>query len=117
MDFLNILESAGFRVIRRKTPKDLPTVLTDRYKNIPTEYLKLLQQFEQITNQGDSAWFNSIEDFNDESDSDFKWNDFELQSVEAWDGDEEESSKVKDFWDSHIPILMAVNEYQYLAIA
>ena len=116
MDYLKDIEAGGFIVIRRKIPKELPAELLKRYKNIPPDYLTFLSQFEQITNQKDTSWFNSIEDFNGESDTDFKWNDFELQSLEALEGDEEEYDNVRIFWNNHIPILMSVTEYEYLAI-
>jgi hypothetical protein len=116
MDYLKNLEAGGFIVIRRETPKELPAELLKRYENIPFEYLTFLKQFEQITNKGDTAWFNSIEDFNGETDTDFKWNDFELQSLDALADDEEEVENIKNFWNNHIPILMSVTEYEYLAV-
>jgi hypothetical protein len=115
-DYLKNLEESGFIVLRREIPKDLPAAILERYKNIPPEYLTFLQQFTLITNREDTSWFNSIEDFNGESDTDFKWNDFELQSLEAFEDDEEETENVIDFWNNHIPILMSVLDYQYLAI-
>ena len=116
MDYLKNIEEGGFIVERRESPKELPAELLKRYKNIPLEYLSFLQQFKQITNQEDTSWFNSIEDFDGETDTDFKWNDFELQSLEALEDDEEETEKARNFWNNHIPILMSVTEYEYLAI-
>ena len=116
MDYLKILETCGFVVVRRKIPKELPTNLLKRYKNLPSDYLTFLNQFEQISNQKDTSWFNAIEDFNGEADTDFEWNNFELQSLEALEDDKEECENVRNFWDNHIPILMSVTEYEYLAI-
>ena len=116
MDYLKNLEAGGFIVVRRETPKELPAKLLKRYKNLPLDYLTFLTQFEQITNGKDTAWFNSTEDFNGESDTDFKWNDFELQSLEALEDDKEKIENIKNFWNNHIPILMSVVEYEYLAI-
>ena len=116
IDYLKNIEAGGFLVIRRETPKELPAEISKRYANIPFEYLTFLKQFEQITNQNDTSWFISIEDFRGETDTDFKWNDFELQSLEAFKDDKEETEKVRNFWNNHIPILMSVADYEYLAI-
>jgi len=115
-NYLKNLEVGGFIVVQRKTPKELPAELLKRYQNIPFEYLTFLNQFEQIRNQKDTAWFNSTEDFNGESDTDFMWNDFELQSLETFKDDDKAVEKVQNFWNSHIPILMSITEYEYLAI-
>lgn len=116
MDYLKNIETGGFIVTRREISKELPAELLERYENIPFEYLNFLQQFAQITNQENTAWFNSIEDFNGETDTDFKWNDFELQSLDALADDEKEVENIKNFWNNHIPILISVTEYEYLAI-
>jgi hypothetical protein len=116
MDYLKNIEAGGFVVTRRETPKELPAELLKRYEKIPFEYLTFLKQFGQITNKEDTAWFNSIEDFYGETESDFKWNAFELMSLEWLEDDKEELENIKIFWDNHIPILMSVTEYEYLAI-
>jgi hypothetical protein len=116
MGYIKKIEMAGFTVIPRKTKKDLPVEILKRYKNIPPEYLTFLQQFEQITNREDTAWFNSIEDFCEESDSDFAWNEFERMSLEALEDDETELRNIRTFWNNHIPIMLSVTEYQYIAI-
>ena len=64
-----------------KNQKNYLKIFRKRYKNIPPEYLAFLKQFEQITNQEDTVWFNSIEDFNKESETDFKWNEFEMKCM------------------------------------
>lgn len=115
-DYLKNVENGGFIIVRRETPNELSVEILKRYKNIPPEYLIFLEQFVQITNQEETSWFNSIENFNGELVTDFRWNDFELQSLEAFEDDEEEIENIKIFWNNHIPILMSVTEYEYLAI-
>jgi len=116
MDYLKIIEERGFLVTRRNKHKELSDNILDRYKKIPTGYLDFLNQFEVIINNDDDVWFVSIEDFNEETETDFPWNAFELMSLEAFEEDKEESERIRDFWDNHIPILMSVREYEYLAI-
>ncbi len=87
------------------------------YNIIPKDYLEFLKSFESIHNPEETVWFNSINDFNEKSNSDFKWNEFENLSREWSEDDEEELKIIDKFWNEHIPILMSVkNQYEFLAI-
>ena len=116
MDYLENLEAGGFMVVRREIPAELPAGILARFGNIPAGYLAFLKQFELITNREDTVWFNSIEDFNGDSETDFGWNAFELMSLDAFEDDESETEKIIHFWNNHLPVLMSVIEYEYLAI-
>jgi len=89
-----------------------------RYPRLPDDYAAFLKTYSLLTNQSDTTWFNSISDFNGTNvENDFKWNEFEIQSLEAFDGDAENQQVVKDFWNNHIPIILSVkNGYAYFAI-
>ena len=71
-----------------------------------------------LTNQSDTTWFNRIADFNETNDeNDFKWNEFEILSLDAFDGDVENQQVVKNFWNQHVPIILSVkNGYAYFAL-
>lgn len=114
---IETLENKGFVVQERTEANELSSDFLQRYNNLPANYLKFLNEFQLITNKDDNAWFNSIEDFNGESDSGFRWNEYEMMSLEALEGDEEACNEIHNFWNTHIPIAMAVEgEYQYLCI-
>ena len=89
-----------------------------RYSHLPDDYLAFLKTYSLLTNQSDTTWFNSIADFNETNDeNDFKWNEFEIQSLDAFDGDVEIQQEVKNFWNKHIPIILSVKKgYSYFAI-
>lgn len=89
-----------------------------RYPHVPDDYLTFLNTFSLLTNLSDTTWFNSISDFNGTNDeSAFSWNEFEIQSLEAFDGDAESQKKIQTFWDQHLPIILSVkNGYAYFAI-
>ncbi|MDR2235272.1 MAG: SMI1/KNR4 family protein [Chryseobacterium sp.] len=89
-----------------------------RYPKIPEDYLTFLKSFSLLTNLSDTTWFNSIADFNGtHSESEFRWNEFEQQSLEAFEGDEASQQQVSDFWASHLPIILSVkNGYAYFSI-
>lgn len=114
---IEALKNRGFVVQERTETNELSSDFLQRYNNLPADYLKFLDKFQLITNKDDNAWFNSIEDFNGESDSEFRWNEYEMMSLEALEDDEEACNEVRSFWNTHIPIAMAVEgEYQYLCI-
>ena len=112
---IEALKNIGFIVTERLERKELSSDLQNRYSELPADYQEFLQRFQTITNESDNVWFNSIEDFNGESDSGFRWNEFELMGLEALVDDKESCDMIRLFWDSHIPILMSVKDgYQYL---
>lgn len=114
---IEALKNIGFVVTERLERKELSSDLQNRYSELPADYQEFLQRFQTITNGNDNVWFNSIEDFNGESDSGFRWNEFELMGLEALADDKESCDMIRLFWDSHIPILMSVKDgYQYLCI-
>ena len=89
-----------------------------RYPHLPDDYLDFLKTFSLLTNLSDTTWFNSISDFNGTNDGNaFSWNEFEIQSWEAFEDDAENQLRIKDFWDQHLPIILSVeNGYAYFAI-
>lgn len=114
---IEVLKNTGFIVTERSERKELLSDFRDRYSNLPSDYQEFLQQFQTITNKSDNVWFNSIEDFNGESDSGFRWNEFEVMGLDALKDDEDACDMICQFWNNHIPILMSVKgEYQYLCI-
>ncbi|WP_285815477.1 SMI1/KNR4 family protein [Phocaeicola sartorii] len=114
---IEALKNIGFIVQERLERKELSSDFLNRYSNLPADYLEFLQRFQIIANESDNVWFNSIEDFNGESDSSFRWNEFERMSLEAFTDDADESARIRKFWDCHIPIVMSVKGgYQYLCI-
>ena len=111
---IEALKNIGFIVTERLERKELSPDFLNRYSNLPADYQEFLQRFQIITNESDNVWFNSIEDFNGETDSGFRWNEFELMGLEALADDRESCDMIRLFWDNHIPILMSVKgEYQY----
>lgn len=112
------LIKAGFKIKNNSMELEIPKSLLNRYKNLPIEYLNFLKKFDEITNEEDTVWFNLIKEFNGNSENEFKWNEFELLSLEWSEDDAEEIKVITEFWNHHIPIIMSVkDEYQFLAIS
>lgn len=105
-------------VLRTSNNEALNTAFRSRYPTLPLDYERFLHTFSLLNNISDTTWFNSIADFNETyTESDFKWNEFELQSLEAFEGDSENLAIIRDFWSKHLPIILSVkNNYAFFAI-
>lgn len=79
-----------------------------RYPKLPIEYIDFLNSFSLLANKADTTWFNSITDFNEDEVGEFRWDEFERESMEALEGDATAQGLVSDFWDRHIPIILSV---------
>lgn len=91
--------------------------VTGRYKVIPYEYIEFLKQIKQCISSSEKSWFLCEEEYNGKSDIAFKWNEFEILSLEAAEDDIEWKSEIENWWDRYFPILMSVNNgYSFYAI-
>ncbi len=114
----NKLIKIGFKVQKNSMDFKISQTLLKRYVNLPEEYLTFLKSFERVTNTSDTVWFISNDDFNESTKNDFKWNEFELMSLEWSEDDDEELISIRKFWKNHIPILISVKDvYQFWAIS
>lgn len=88
----------------------------ERYKAIPADLREFLSSFHALRNENDTMWFLSSSDYAENNEDGFKWNEFELMSLEAALGDEEWTKAIQSFWSQHLPIFISVEaHYQYLA--
>ena len=109
----------GWNVITENNGiEKLPKTITDRY-NIPKEYKTFLENIKICTNAEENIWFFCIADYLRDEENAFKWNEFELISLEAANADNDQKwiEEIKEFWDKHFPIIFNVKgEYEYYAI-
>ena len=61
--------------------------IRDRYNNIPEEFIDFLTMFKSITSADETTWFLCNDDYTDDSEDAFRWNEFEIMSIEA-EGDD-----------------------------
>lgn len=91
--------------------------VTGRYKVIPYEYLEFIKQIKQIISANEKSWFLCEEEYNGKSDITFKWNEFEILSLEVAEDDIEWKNEIQKWWNRYFPILMSVdNGYSFYAI-
>ena len=96
----------------------LPDDVLNRYKEIPKAYLEFLKIFRECVSPDEKTWFLCEDDYENMT-SAFKWNEFEIIGLEAAreDSDEEWEKEIKEWWDSHFPIIISVkNGYAFYAI-
>ncbi len=91
-------------------------LLEAKIRKAPKEYSDLLSAFNTLANNEDNIWFLSYSDFlNSDEEEGFRWNEFELQSLEY--ADEDEAKEITSFWANVLPFLMSVkNDYAYAGL-
>jgi hypothetical protein len=116
-DFISWAKNNEWKITLKNTDiKKLPQHSSERY-TIPLEYKQFLENIENCVNAGENVWFLCIEDYLPKPEDGFRWNEFELISLEAADNDTELINKIKNYWDKHFPIIMSVEgDYEYYAI-
>jgi hypothetical protein len=115
-DFVNWAKENGWKITLNNNEEKLPQDITGRYA-IPDEYNIFLENIALCTNADENVWFLCIEDYLPKSKNTFRWNEFELISLEAADDDIELINKIKDYWNKHFTIIMSVEgDYEYYAI-
>jgi mRNA degradation ribonuclease J1/J2 len=103
-------------VVENNSMKNLPENVLARY-NIPDEYKTFLENIKTCTNSEENVWFLCIDDYSEKPEGSFRWNEFEIISLEAADGDAELINAIENYWNKHLPILFNVKgEYEYYAI-
>jgi hypothetical protein len=96
---------------------NLDDSITSRYKEIPNEYLDFLCAVKQCITPNEKTWFICEDEFNNSSDIAFKWNEYELLSLEAAMDDDSWKSEITTWWDGYLPIVMSVDDgYSFYAI-
>ncbi|WP_340026517.1 SMI1/KNR4 family protein [Paenibacillus sp. FSL K6-1096] len=117
-EFITWAEEHGWE-IKRKSGSELhlDSGITSRYKGWPNEYLEFLEVVETCVAPDEQTWFICEAEFNHSAETEFRWNEFEMLSVEAAAGDPAWLSEITAWWDHHLPIVMSVEDgYSFYAI-
>jgi SMI1 / KNR4 family (SUKH-1) len=117
-DLLAALETKGWTVRRAAASSPLlPPPVQQRYPRVPAELTGFLEALESCVNAEENIWFLCPGDYRTEAAEGFRWNEFELMSLEATD-DPAEQEKIRRFWDQHLPFMLAVHsDYDYIAVS
>ena len=86
-------------------------------QGVDGSYVEFLCSVKQCVNETETMWFNCYDEFSGISNIAFKWNEYELLSLESAQGDGGLEQSISEFWENHLPIIMSVkNGYEYYAI-
>ncbi|MCH5205630.1 MAG: hypothetical protein J1F09_01670 [Oscillospiraceae bacterium] len=114
--FYEWAKNNGWNVEFSDEKRGLPEAVRERYKYIPAEWVDFIGCFNVCINGENNLYFQLAEDF-EEQDNGFRWNEFEMISLEAAKGDEEWTANIREFWDNYLPIAVSVGgDYHYYAI-
>lgn len=84
LDFITWAELSGWMVTLKSEPElHLNQQWIARYKIIPDEYASFLRLVSQCMSTSEQTWFLCEADYNNSSNSEFHWNEYELISLEA----------------------------------
>jgi len=117
-NFIKWAKQNNWQVDISDKERDMPEWAFCRYSSLPGEYVVFLKHIRMLSNQEDTCWFLSIDNFKGAAfDTAWQANSFEKISLEAADGDSEWTETISQFWDEHIPIVFSLkNGYEYYAI-
>ena len=118
MEFINWAKENNWNLIEKN---EISLKLKDdvalRYKSISSEYIELLKRVKQLISSSEKTWFLCEDEYNGNSDITFKWNEFELLSLEVAEDNDEWKLEIISWWDEKLPIVMSVDGgYSFYAI-
>ncbi|MBR6158380.1 MAG: hypothetical protein IKQ27_15605 [Lachnospiraceae bacterium] len=110
--FIKWAEENGWDVVEVEEKADLPDHIKERYI-IPETWYDFIAKFRLCQNRDFTKWFLTPLDYKNDRNEGFRWNEYEMQSLEWCDGDDQ----IIAFWNTHLPIFRSVDgEYSYYAI-
>ncbi len=111
--FIKWAENNSWNIDLNIEKAELPDNIKERY-TVPDKWYSFISCIGKCENSTAEKWFLTPSDYQTkEDDEGFRWNEFEIMSLEWTDND----SCVKEYWDKHLPIVMSVEDgYAYYAI-
>jgi len=120
--FITAAMAAGWSVENRKSSNPiLGPEVTRRYPRLVPSHFEFLKSIAVCVNAKKTSWFLCESDYrstNDTTPEPWRWNEYELMSLDAAAGDADWQEKIRRFWDTHLPIFISVEagDYDYVAL-
>lgn len=117
-EFIKWAINNGWKLIEKESISlNLKENITSRYKDIPHAYIEFLSRVKCLISPSEKTWFLCEDEYNNETEIPFKWNEFELISIEATENDKDWKVEIISWWDKKLPIVMSVGDgYAFYAI-
>lgn len=119
-EFLTYMKEQGWIVELNEKREEhrLPQVIRERYISVPQQWMDFISAVKSLINDDDTSWFLCGDDFDLQKEHSFRWNEWEIISLESAESDTEWETKIREFWNIHLPIIMSVEGgYSYYAIS
>jgi hypothetical protein len=116
-DALDQLAQGGWSVERLSQREPLLSEVAKRYPRLPADFLEFIEECGLVASPRDTAWLVTTRVVAGQADVAYAWNEWEVQSLEAAEGDIDWKEAITRFWDRHFPVLMSVKSgYAYFAL-
>jgi hypothetical protein len=117
LESLRLLSRKGWDVQLRVTPANFPGDVIQRYSWCPDGVREFVENTDAVIAPNQKSWFLTSSEFAASSDSAFRWNQWEVDCLEAADSDPEWQAEIVCFWDRHFPLMLSLKSgYAYFAI-
>lgn len=99
-------------------PAPLPDAIIRRYAAIPADYLDFAGRLEKCMSRDETLWFITPAGFAESDPDKWRYNEFEILSLEAAEDDEDWQEEITAFWNCHLPVVMRTGDssYSYYAL-
>ena len=116
--FISYLKENDWKIEENGTECDVySNAVLSAYEPLPVAFIEFIQKFKSVISGDEKRFFLCADDYSGESGLAFKWNEFELISLEAANGDEDWTNDIRSWWKTKIPFYMSVDgEYSFYAI-
>lgn len=110
--FIGWAQDNDWDIVEAEDKEILPAHIRERYA-VPEKWYEFIARMRVCRNKDYTKWFLTPWEYGNDINEGFRWNEFELQSLE-WCG---EDPDITAYWDTHLPIFRSVDgEYSYYAI-
>ena len=118
-EFLAHMRARGWAIQMNEVPgPGLPEAVRKRYPSLPETWLEFTGAVKSLVSGCEQTWFLCAGDYAPQKDGAFRWNEWELLSLEAAGDDPAQRRETVRFWDEHLPVLLSVKGgYSYYAIS
>ena len=117
--FFDRLQSRGWKIERYEgASPGVPEALRRRYP-AAEQWLSWIGGVKSAVSGDEAVGLLCAEDYAGQSATAFRWNEWELLSLESAEGDPAWEAEIRRFWDLHLPIVMSVagGRYSYHALS
>lgn len=118
---MEALGSKGWAITFAHEKHHLPASILQRYDWLPDDIILLACSIDLAVSPEEIAWFLTWEDYHGTSDSHYRWNEWELFSLETSteESNPEAADRITGYWDDHFPLFLTTGGklgYGYAAI-